>query len=91
MRNLIVYPRRLALTLFQVPFDFFMFYQHPMTFFDLHVERADITFDEFRIRDAELVVQGLKLLEQHARRNGFGTVSEVGNLLFDMMLYNLKT
>jgi len=81
---------RLVLTLIQVPVDLFMFYQHPMSFIDLNVERADITFDEFRIRDAELVIQGLTLLEQHAKRNGFGTVSEVGNLLFDMMLYSLN-
>jgi hypothetical protein len=67
-----------------------MLYQHPMTFLDLHVERADITFDEFRIRDAELVIQGLTLLEQHAKRNGYGTVSQVGNLLLDIVLYNLR-
>ncbi|PCH34166.1 hypothetical protein WOLCODRAFT_148231 [Wolfiporia cocos MD-104 SS10] len=48
----------------QFPLDLYQVLDHPMRAVNIHVSRADITFDEFRIRDAELIVQALMILRQ---------------------------
>ncbi|EPT03425.1 hypothetical protein FOMPIDRAFT_1158916 [Fomitopsis schrenkii] len=56
--------RQIFTSLAQFPFDFLRFIDFPMSAVDLYVGRADVTFDEFRIRDAELVKQGFITLRE---------------------------
>lgn len=48
----------------------------PSLSFDLNVPRADITFDNFRIRDAELLRQGFHMMQEelNKRNTSFGGV-----------------
>lgn len=75
----------MALAIFQFPIDLFTLYERPMTFVDIYVTQADITFDDFRVRDMQLVVQGLTMLQQHARSRGFDIDNEWVNVLLDML------
>lgn len=75
----------LLLSLFEFPVNLFTLYERPLSFVDLYVTQANITFDDFRVRDAELVVQGFVMLQQHARLKGLGTVNEWGDFLLDML------
>ncbi|KAI0694422.1 hypothetical protein BC835DRAFT_1221759, partial [Cytidiella melzeri] len=46
------------------PYDIFRCFKHPMVMVNLYVPRVDVTFDNFRLRDAELVLQCTSLLRQ---------------------------
>ncbi|CAL1693940.1 unnamed protein product [Somion occarium] len=48
----------------QFPRDLVHALHYPMTAVNLYVTELDITFDEFRIRDAELVTQAMSLLQE---------------------------
>ena len=74
----------------QFPLDLAVLYQQPMRFVDIYVTRADITFDEFRVRDAELFIQGLQMLEQTMAMHGGGLLSSLGNFMWDMILTKIR-
>lgn len=63
----------------QFPFDFFRFINFPMSTVDLYVNRADVVFDEFRLRDAELVRQGFMTLREKTALFGVSW----GDAIFD--------
>lgn len=44
--------RQIFTSLAQFPFDFLRFIDFPMSAVDLYVGRADVTFDEFRVRQS---------------------------------------
>lgn len=46
------------------PIDLLRLFQTPMTAADLYVTDVNVVFDDFRLRDAEIVVQGFSLLRE---------------------------
>jgi hypothetical protein len=70
----------------EFPLDLVVLYQHPMSLVDLYVTRADITFDEFKIRDAELVIQGLHMIEESLAVHGRSVISNLSNGIWDVFL-----
>ena len=68
--------------------DVFALLYDPTTAVDIHVSRADVTFDDFRIHDTKLLKQGgsrLRELWEKSRRDGafqgVGVDSLVGIIL----------
>ncbi|KAI0652737.1 hypothetical protein C8Q79DRAFT_939153 [Trametes meyenii] len=57
---------QLMSSLLQFPFDLFRAISSPVNSVDLYVTRVDVTFDSFRLRDAELVRQGFSLAREKA-------------------------
>jgi hypothetical protein len=57
--------RQLAKSIFYFPSEIFKICRDPFSTIDLFVPRTDITFDNFRIRDAELLRQGSMMLKAH--------------------------
>lgn len=63
----------MIISILHFPVDVFALLYDPTTAIDLYVSRADVTFDYFRIHDAELLKQGgsrLRELWEKSRRNG---------------------
>lgn len=51
----------------------------PLSMIDLYVTRSDITFDSFRIRDAELLAQGgMMLKRQYDTSRSSGVLQGIG-------------
>ncbi|GJE89721.1 hypothetical protein PsYK624_058270 [Phanerochaete sordida] len=55
---------QLLSSVLQFPFDLVHVFNYPMSTVNLYIPRADITFDNFRIRDAELIPQSISLVEE---------------------------
>ncbi|KZT73231.1 hypothetical protein DAEQUDRAFT_662511 [Daedalea quercina L-15889] len=63
----------------QFPFDFMRFINFPMSAVDLYIIRADVVFDQFRLRDAELITQGFVILREKTALFGVNW----GDAIFD--------
>ncbi|KAI0673996.1 hypothetical protein C8Q78DRAFT_1076941 [Trametes maxima] len=57
---------QLISSLLQFPFDLLQALSSPVDSVNLYVTRVDVTFDSFRLRDAELVRQGISLVREKA-------------------------
>lgn len=66
-------------SILQFPLDVIHILSHPMSTVNIFAPRTDIIFDEFRIRDAELIVQGLTMLRAKTARAGINW----GDVFFD--------
>ncbi|CCL98894.1 uncharacterized protein FIBRA_00901 [Fibroporia radiculosa] len=66
----------------QFPLDLWHTLCFPMSAVNLYVPRADIMFDEFRIRDAALLVQSFTILREKSIRHGINW----GDLFLDAAL-----
>jgi hypothetical protein len=62
--------RQLARSIFYFPSEIFKICRDPLSTVDLFIPRTDITFDDFRIRDAELLRQGAMTLKAHWDASG---------------------
>ncbi|KAF9819995.1 hypothetical protein IEO21_01657 [Rhodonia placenta] len=67
----------------QFPLDVAHVLRHPMSTVNIYATRTDITFDEFRIRDASLVVQALTILRAKTANMGINWV----DVLFDAVIH----
>ncbi|EMD31130.1 hypothetical protein CERSUDRAFT_127592 [Gelatoporia subvermispora B] len=72
---------QLASAILTFPYDVFHTFQHPMGSVNLYVLRADVTFDEYRIRDAELVIQSISLIREKAYMYNI----DASEILFDTL------
>jgi len=61
---------QLLSSLAQFPYDLYQILLHPMSTVNLYVPRADITFDHFRVRDAELLIQSVSLIRENMVKSG---------------------
>ncbi|KAI0803277.1 hypothetical protein BC629DRAFT_1438318 [Irpex lacteus] len=59
------WPVQLFAAICHFPFDIWRLATHPTAMANIYVPRADITFDNFRMRDAEIVVQGISLVREN--------------------------
>ncbi|KAK7680527.1 hypothetical protein QCA50_016308 [Cerrena zonata] len=48
----------------QFPLDLFHALRHPMSTINLYITQVDVTFDEFKIRDAELIMQMIGIIAE---------------------------
>ncbi|KAL6307791.1 hypothetical protein BKA93DRAFT_823130 [Sparassis latifolia] len=73
---------QLFTSLMQFPLDLSNVLRFPMGTINLYVTRADITFDEFRIRDAELIKQAFSIIREKTR------LSDIpwGDVFFDALV-----
>ncbi|OBZ68476.1 hypothetical protein A0H81_11441 [Grifola frondosa] len=71
----------LALSLFNFPSDCVHSLNYPMSNMNLYVTRLDITFDRFRIRDAELLRQSISLI----REKSITSKVDWGGVFFDTL------
>ncbi|KAJ3548050.1 hypothetical protein NM688_g5339 [Phlebia brevispora] len=55
---------QLASSVAHFPYDLVHVLNYPMTTVNLYIARIDITFDEFKIRDAELAMQAISLIRE---------------------------
>lgn len=67
----------------QFPLDVAHVLRHPMSTVNIYATRTDITFDEFRIRDASLVVQALTILRAKTANMGINWA----DVLFDAVIH----
>ncbi|KAH7907559.1 hypothetical protein BJ138DRAFT_1116595 [Hygrophoropsis aurantiaca] len=61
--------RSLIYSIISFPFDVVNIYKDPMSTIDIYIPRLDVTFDDFRIRDAELIRQSATLFIEKMRLN----------------------
>ena len=65
IEHALVHPHRYFLSLpFSMPAHLYTLIHDPLRLIDLSVPHAFIQFDDFRIRDAELVTQGFEALSK---------------------------
>lgn len=57
----------------------------PSLSFDLCIPRADVTFDDFRIRDAELLRQGFNMLQEGLNKRN----TSFTDILSDAVMHTL--
>ncbi|KAH9884640.1 hypothetical protein C8Q73DRAFT_351781 [Cubamyces lactineus] len=57
---------QLVSSLWHFPIDLVRTFNNPVSSVNLYVTRVDVTFDSFRLRDAELVRQGFSLIREKA-------------------------
>ncbi|KAI0964093.1 hypothetical protein AcW1_000994 [Taiwanofungus camphoratus] len=73
---------QLVTSIVQFPFDVVHVVNYPMSTVNLYVPRTDVTFDQFRIRDAELLIQGLSTI----REKTFAAGVHWGDVFFDAFI-----
>ncbi|KAH7922785.1 hypothetical protein BV22DRAFT_1106424 [Leucogyrophana mollusca] len=73
--------RSLLYSIISLPFDIVNIYKDPMSTVDLHIPRLDVTFDDFRIRDAELLRQSTMLFIERVKTSGV----DVSSIFFDAL------
>ncbi|EGO05362.1 hypothetical protein SERLA73DRAFT_82989 [Serpula lacrymans var. lacrymans S7.3] len=73
------------------PSDVLRIFMDPMSSIDIYCPRADITFDYFRIRDAELLRQGFVLFNEKLEYSGVN-ITNVPGMLVDALtaLWSVK-
>ncbi|KII94315.1 hypothetical protein PLICRDRAFT_153850 [Plicaturopsis crispa FD-325 SS-3] len=74
--------RQIPMSILYFPSDLAKLYFDPLSFVDLHIPRADITFDDFRMRDAELVRQCGEMVARKFNEGG----KELTGFLWDVFL-----
>ncbi|KAI0347875.1 hypothetical protein BDW22DRAFT_1349952 [Trametopsis cervina] len=62
------WPVQLLSAIAHFPWDLMQCYSLPMSMANVYVHRLDVTFDNFRVRDAELVIQGLSRARQNMKK-----------------------
>lgn len=77
--------RQMISAIVYFPSDLVKLYMDPSLSFDLYVPRADITFDNFRIRDAELLRQGFTLLQQRLSQKDSSITDVISDALVHAM------
>jgi len=63
------------------PYDFLQIVRHPMSAVNLYFPRIDATFDHFRVRDAELLIQSMSFIRENMVKSRVGW----GDVLADFM------
>lgn len=81
---------QLASSLAHFPFDIYHALKYPMTTVNLYVPRADITFDNFRLRDAELVPQSFSLVEEKLANSNIDWQDLFTDIVANAMIGHLK-
>ncbi|OCH90548.1 hypothetical protein OBBRIDRAFT_793209 [Obba rivulosa] len=76
---------QLAAGFLTFPYDLINTFQHPVGAVNLYIPRADITFDEYRIRDAELILQSISLIREKSYMYNINTPDVLFNALGQMM------
>ncbi|KAI0690720.1 hypothetical protein C8T65DRAFT_699918 [Cerioporus squamosus] len=61
---------QLLSSFFHFPIDLVRTFNYPVSSTDLYITRVDVTFDSFRLRDAELLRQGFSLIRQKTMTSG---------------------
>ncbi|RPD69397.1 hypothetical protein L226DRAFT_555218 [Lentinus tigrinus ALCF2SS1-7] len=73
-------------SLFHFPIDFVRTFNYPVSSTNLYVTRLDVTFDRFRLRDAELLKQGFSLVQEKSITSGI----DWSDVFFDAVMHACK-
>jgi len=82
---------QLASSILHFPYDLTHVVNYPMTTINLYIPRADITFDNFRLRDAELVPQSLAVVEEKLVNSNIQWPDLFADVIANVMLGYLRS
>ncbi|RPD64549.1 hypothetical protein L227DRAFT_518868 [Lentinus tigrinus ALCF2SS1-6] len=73
-------------SLFHFPIDLVRTFNYPVSSTNLYVTRLDVTFDCFRLRDAELLKQGFSLVQEKSITSGI----DWSDVFLDVLMHACK-